>query len=143
MKTANKKALIFISLNIIMVLAASILSYVSSSKAYAISNINLVLILGAADILMGILILATGNNPALQLLRDLALLVSVITATLALCAVVSGRANLMGFVWFSDLEKSNAVAVSALNLSVYAWVCYAIGILADVIAGCCGAAEKA
>lgn len=141
MKTANKKARVLISLNILAVLSASILSYVSSRRAYPISNIHLVLILGAVDILMGILILAGAKNEKLTLVRDLALMISVITSTMALCAVVSGRANLMGFIWFSDLEKSNPVAVSALNLSVYAWICYGLGILADVIAGFAGATE--
>ncbi|MCD8285979.1 MAG: hypothetical protein LUD50_01975, partial [Clostridia bacterium] len=36
--------------------------------------------------------------------------------------MITSRGDLMGYIWFSDLEANNAVAVSALTTSVVSWV---------------------
>ncbi len=45
--------------------------------------------------------------------------------------MVFARGDLMGYIWFSDLEANNFSAVSALNTSVVAWVFLVLG-----VAGC-------
>lgn len=45
--------------------------------------------------------------------------------------MVFARGELMGYIWFSDLEANNASAVSALSMSVVAWVFLVLS-----VAGC-------
>lgn len=54
---------------------------------------------------------------------------------LALCTVLSGRVLLIGYIYFSDLESSNPVAILAMNLAIAAWVFYALAIAANCVIG--------
>ena len=49
--------------------------------------------------------------------------------------MIAGRVLLMGYVYFSDLESNNPVAVSAMNIAIAAWVCFAVALIAGIIVG--------
>ena len=55
-----------------------------------------------------------------------------VAAMLCWCVytILSERAELMGYVWFSDLESNNQLAVNALNYGVVSAVLYVVGIVA-------------
>ena len=63
------------------------------------------------------------------------MLLTVVLASLALCKVLIGRADLMGYVWFSDLEKNNPVAVTGLNLTVISAVLSFAAVIALSVSG--------
>ncbi|MCD8307362.1 MAG: hypothetical protein LUD51_03930 [Clostridia bacterium] len=44
--------------------------------------------------------------------------------------MIFSRGDLMGYIWFSDLEANNASAVSALSMSVVAWVFLVLSVAA-------------
>lgn len=63
------------------------------------------------------------------------MLLTVVLASLALCKVLIGRADLMGYVWFSDLEKGNPTAVTSLNLAVASMFCFLLGVIIMIVMG--------
>ena len=62
-----------------------------------------------------------------------------VAAVVLLCVcfyqVLAGRATLMGYVWFSDLESGNLNSVNALNYGVASAALYAVAILLTVATG--------
>ena len=52
-----------------------------------------------------------------------------------MCTLISGRTTLAGYIYFSDLESNNPVAVSAMNLAIGAVCAYLGAIVFTVIAG--------
>ena len=70
-----------------------------------------------------------------ELLRDVLLLIAVFATSLALCTVLRERATLAGYVWFSDLESNNPVAVSAMNLAVAAICAFLGALVCTIVAG--------
>ena len=52
-----------------------------------------------------------------------------------MCTLILGRTLLAGYIYFSDLEASNPVAVSAMNLAVVAIVAFLISIVLTIIVG--------
>ncbi|MCD8295157.1 MAG: hypothetical protein LUE27_07955 [Clostridia bacterium] len=50
----------------------------------------------------------------------------------SLAIMVSTRGDMMGYIWFSDLEGSE-VAASSLTIAVVSWVFYALAIVADAV----------
>lgn len=117
----------------VVTVLALVLIAVSSKMAYSLSDLNLILIMGAAaaalDLVM-MFVLKKGGA-----LRDLLMLATTVLATLCLCRVVTGRADLMGYVWFSDLEKGNPTAVTSLYLAVGSMACFLVGIFMNVVTG--------
>ena len=56
-----------------------------------------------------------------------------IAAILAIChciyQMLDQRADLMGYIWFSDLEAGNETAINALNFGVYSAAFYLAGLI--------------
>jgi hypothetical protein len=49
--------------------------------------------------------------------------------------MIQGRTKLMGYVYFSDLESSNPIAISAMNLAIVAWVFYLVALIVNIVIG--------
>jgi hypothetical protein len=70
-----------------------------------------------------------------EVLRDLMLFVAVFAAAWAMCTLIQGRTLLAGYIYFSDLEASNPIAVSAMNLAIGAIVAYLVSLVLTIIVG--------
>ena len=130
----NNKVKVLIAISAVLVLVALVLSVVSSNTAYALNNLN-TLLLGAvvAAVLYAVAALLGGKLP--EVLRDIALLVAVFATSLVMCTLIGGRTTLAGYIYFSDLESNNPVAIQAMNLAIGAVCAYVGAILFTVIAG--------
>lgn len=117
-----------------MVLAAAlVLIAVSSSMAYSLSDLNRILLYGGIAAALDLVMLFVVKKDGL--LRDIMMLGIVVLTALCLCRVLAGRADLMGYVWFSDLEKGNPTAVASLNLAVGAMGCFLVAEIMTIAAG--------
>ncbi len=132
--TATKKdsVRILIGISAVLVLAALVLSIISSATAYPLGKIQLVYIGCAAAAVIDVLVLFLGAKLP-EPVRDAALLLSVFAVSLAMCALIEGRTTLMGYIYFSDLESNNPVAIRAMTLAICA-LCAYLGALILVIA---------
>ena len=125
---------IFHSVCAVCIVAACVLSIISSNKAYSLSNINLI-IAGCVVAFVVQAFLVFGKRKMNSIIVDVLQFISVITTTASLCLMIAGRSLLMGYVYFSDLESGNPVAVSAMNLAVVSWVFYLITIVCMIVLG--------
>ena len=118
----------------VFLLAAIILSVISSNLAYAMKDISTLVRMGIITIILDAAVMVvTAKNK--HILADLFMWVSTALSMLLMCGLIKGRMKLMGYVWFSDLESGNPIAVGALNLTVAAWVCIVLGICCICIIG--------
>lgn len=130
----NIKLKILACLNAGLVLAALILSVISSNTAYSLNNLNLVIIACAATIVLDVLaILLSGKLPGVCV--DIAFFATAVLTVLAFCTLAQGRVLLMGYIYFSDLESNNPVAIAAMNLTIAAWVLYVLALVVNYIIG--------
>lgn len=125
----------FVCANIIFVLAAMILSILSSQMAYAVTNIRTVIVCTVGVMLLEVIGIIIKNKLKGTIVIDTMFLLAIFLTAYALCQMIMGRLNLMGYVWFSDLESGNPVAVGALNLAVASWVCYLLALMINIVIG--------
>ncbi len=116
-----------------VILLAAALTAVSSAMAYPLGDLVTILLFSTGIVLLDVLMLFILKKDSV--LRDLCMLISVVLATMCLCRVLNGRSDLMGYVWFSDLEKGNQAAVTSLNLATGAMGCYMVGCLMQIVSG--------
>ena len=117
----------------VLMAAALVLILISSSMAYALTNLTYVIItLAGAMVLDAVLALFLKRD---TVLADLVMLATVALAALGLSQILVGRANLMGYVWFSDLESGNPTSVTALHLACCAMGSVVLGVILNVVAG--------
>ena len=117
------KQKIFLILHVVLTAGAAALTAISSAMAYP---------LGGAAILLDLLLMLRKKD---GILRDAALLLNVVLTTLCFCRVLTGRADLMGYVWFSDLEKGNSTAVNSLTLAAIALGGFLLGSVMNIVQG--------
>lgn len=116
------------------VLAVSvILAAVSSSVAYPMGDMKLIWMYGIAAVVLDIVMLAAAKKESV--LWDILMLATVVLATLCFCRVLAGRADLMGYVWFSDLEAGNPTAVASLNLATCSMAGFLIAAVMNIVFG--------
>ena len=134
--TAKKsnKVQVFIGISAVLVLVALALSVVSSRTAYSLNKLNTLLLGCAVAAAIDALVALLGRKLP-EPLRDLALLVAVFATSLAMCTLIEGRTTLAGYIYFSDLESNNPVAIRAMNLAIGAVVAYLGAIVFTVVAG--------
>lgn len=116
----------------VMVLAVVLIA-VSSHMAYPLSDLSLIIIFGGIIIVLDLLMIIALKEDGI--VRDAAMLVTVVLTTLCLCRTLSGRADLMGYVWFSDLEKGNPAAVSSMNLAAGSMACFLLCAVVNIVSG--------
>ena len=122
----EKKLRTLAAINAVLVLIALALSLVSSGKAYALDVRTIALCCGAAVILDGLCVALAAKLPGV--VTDIMLFLSVMLTAIAFCTVIQGRILLIGYIYFSDLESSNPIAISAMNLAIVSWVFYLLGL---------------
>ena len=115
--------------------AACILGNISSAMIYSVSNIGMITLCFIGAVILCI----SGALPAVssksQILKDALIYGGVILTSVAFTQLLIGRLNLMGYVWFSDLESNNPVAVSAMNLAVAAICAFLGALVCTIVAG--------
>lgn len=90
--------------------AALAMSIASSMTAYALSSLPIIVAACAAAILIAIAaVFAEGKMP--PLIYDAMFFATALLTGFSLCTVVRGRILLIGYIYFSDLESSNPVAM--------------------------------
>ena len=124
-----------VTVNIIFVFAAMILSIISSQMAYAVMNIRIVIVCTVSVMLLEVIGIIIKNKLRGTIVIDMMFLLTIFLTAYALCQMIMGRLNLMGYVWFSDLESGNPLAVGALNLAVASWVCYLLALITNIAIG--------
>ena len=101
------------------VLAVSVILAVASSfVAYPMSDLKLTCGYGIAAVVL-----------------DLVMLLVLKKDNVCFCHVLAGRADLMGYIWFSDLEAGNPTAVASLNLGTVSMAGFLICAIMIVILG--------
>jgi hypothetical protein len=118
----------------VVLLIAMILSVISSNTAYALDNINTVIGLCILAIILAVAMAFIGSKLP-GMLVDLVFFVTVVCTAYVFCAMIQGRTKLMGYVYFSDLESSNPIAISAMNLAIVAWVFYFVALVVNIVIG--------
>ena len=120
--------------NAVLVAAALILSVVSSNTAYNLTHLNNLLIACTAAIVLDLIVILAGKKlPGAA--EDFLLFICVLATAFAMCTLIQGRVLLAGYIYFSDLESSNPVAVAAMNLAVAAIVVYLLALLLNIVNG--------
>ena len=59
----------------------------------------------------------------------------VILTAFAMCTLIQGRVLLAGYIYFSDLESSNPVAIAAMNLAIAAVAAYLLALILSIVNG--------
>ncbi len=124
------KQKIFPILHAVLTAGAAALTAISSAMAYPLGDMSAIIIMSGAAILLDLLLRKKDG-----ILRDAALLLNVVLTTLCFCRVLTGRADLMGYVWFSDLEKGNPTAVNSLTLATIAMGAFLLGSVMNIVKG--------
>ncbi len=131
MQNNMKKLKTLAALDAVLVLIAMVLSHVSSAKAYPFDITLITICCACAVVLDAVCIFLADKLPGIVI--DLAIVAAAVLTGVALCAVIQGRVLLMGYIYFSDLESSNRIAVSAMNLSIAAAVCYLLALIVNFV----------
>jgi glucan phosphoethanolaminetransferase (alkaline phosphatase superfamily) len=118
----------------ILLLFAMVLSIISSNTAYALNNITLVVVTCVVAVVLAAA-MSLLNKKLPGVLVDLLFFVTTVCTSTALCTMIQGRTKLMGYVYFSDLESSNPVAILAMNLAIAAWVLYFAALVLNIVIG--------
>ncbi len=69
------------------------------------------------------------EGEAFSIVCDVLRLAAVGLIIACFSVMVSSRAKLMGYIWFSTKEKGNGDAVLALNFALVSWVFYFLGVV--------------
>ncbi len=125
---------IFMALALILIGIAEMFVILSSraSTVYQLTNLLTIEIL--TEVAIGALILVVCLSFILKgriytIIFDIVRIGAVVVICYCLYSILAQRAELMGYVWFSDLEKNNENAVNALNFGVYSAVFYLLGLV--------------
>lgn len=120
--------------NAVLVAVALILSIISSNTAYSLTHLTNIILACAAAIVLDLLVLLAGNKLP-GVVEDLFLFGSVLLTAFAMCTLIQGRVLLAGYIYFSDLESSNPVAIAAMNLAIAAVAAYVLALIFNIVNG--------
>ncbi len=125
----------------VLALVALILSIVSSNlggsvdESYYVSGIGGVIAMDIIAFLLAIgafVIDGMFEGKLFSIIVDVMKIAAAALLLGSLAIMVSTRGDMMGYIWFSDLEGSE-VAATSLNMSVVSWIFYALAIVADAV----------
>ena len=133
-ETKLTRVQILLALSAVLVLIALLLSVISSGKAYSLAHLNQVIYGCAAAVVLDLIIVFFYKKLPAGL-RDLMLLVAAFADAWAMCTLIEGRTLLAGYIYFSDLEASNPVAVAAMNLAVTGVVVFLVSLVLQIVVG--------
>lgn len=121
--------------NLILVLCGLTFSILSSTGSYKISKINIVIYCVMIAVVLNLVLLAMDNKIRGKVSFDIGRLLIIILISIVLSIMIIERAELMGYIYFSDLEKGNPIAVASMNNAVVSWVFYGLVLLISVVGG--------
>lgn len=134
MAKKDTKLQVLAGINCVLILIALAVSIVSSNTAYALNNLNLVIIGCAVTAALDAIVIALGKKlPGVCI--DVAFFATAVLTAMAMCTMIQGRVLLMGYIYFSDLESNNPIAISAMNMAIASWVLYALALVVNFIIG--------
>lgn len=116
-------------------IAACVLGNISSAMIYSVSNIGIITLCFVGAVILCVLGALPAINSKSQVFTDVLIYGGIILISVAFTQLLLGRLNLMGYVWFSDLEKNNPVAVTGLNLTVISAVLSFVAVIVLAVAG--------
>ncbi len=126
--------IVLYALHAALLIAAAIISLTSSNRAYAVTGINNLVAAGIGAAVVDVIAIVCFVK-GFEIVTDILTWISIVLSMMLMCGMITGRLKLMGYVWFSDLESGNPVAVGALNLTVVAWICVAVGVTCLCVKG--------
>lgn len=128
------KLQVLAGLNAVLVLIALVVSIVSSNTAYSLNNLNLVIIGCAVTAALDVLAILAGEKlPGVCV--DVIFFATAVLTALAMCTMIQGRVLLVGYIYFSDLESNNPIAISAMNMAIVSWVLYVAALVINYVIG--------
>jgi fumarate reductase subunit D len=86
-------------------------------------------------VVLNLVLLAMDNKIRGKVSFDIGRLLIIILISIVLSIMIIERAELMGYIYFSDLEKGNPIAVASMNNAVVSWVFYGLVLLISVVGG--------
>jgi hypothetical protein len=121
--------------NLILALCGMIFCILSSSGAYRITKIGIVVSCVVFSMVLNVIMLLLDKKIRTKVSYDILRWLVVILICIALSLMISERTVLMGYIYFSDLESGNPVAVAAMNNAVVSWILYGLALITSVIGG--------
>lgn len=115
----------------VIVAAAAVMIFISSRMAYPLGDLNTILLMCGGCVVLDVLMATVLKKD--NILRDALMLVVCVLAALSLCRIIQGRADLMGYVWFSDLEAGNPAAVGSQNLAAASMGCLLVAEIINIV----------
>ena len=122
-------------INAVVVLIGVIFSILCSSGAYKITQLNTVIAGAVIVIIFDCIIMVLLNKIKNVIYIDLMRWVVILVICGMLSIMISERTTLMGYVYFSNLEANNPVAVASMTGAVISWVFYGIALVISIIDG--------
>lgn len=138
MKNAVKKfshSEIAALLSAVMIVVGMVISIVSAKSSYAIDTIGGVVACAVIGIVVCTAVVFLSMKGCPRVYIDLLNLIIVVAVAIALVLMIVGRADLIGFMWFSELMSGNPRADLAMNTAIASWVFYALAVLIQIIFG--------
>lgn len=126
----KNKMKVFGLVHAVLMLIALVLAQVSSSMSYAMKSMPWIIAVLAGALAVDVLIAFGIRKRSVPL--DVCMLITTVLSTMAMCMIFLGRADLMGYVWFSDLESGNIVAVTSLYLACGSMLCCLAGAIMNI-----------
>lgn len=114
----------------------ALIIYLNNSKGAYYDDTNALIVTFSIFAMIFIIALAVlpnfvGDKNYLSLL----LVGAAVFLAVAVVTYLQSRTTLMGYLWFSDLEANNPIAVTAMNQTVTSWVFYGLAIAAVIACG--------
>ena len=112
----------FLFASALLTLIGLIFLLIANHGAYPLAGFGWILALSILSILFALAVPFAEKLKRNPILIDLGTWLSLLCVATALAISIYGRAELMGFVWFSNLMSGNKVARTALNLALVGWI---------------------
>jgi hypothetical protein len=132
----KQTSIFYINLAIlILAFCGMIFSILSSAGAYKIPKIGIVILCAVISIAFNIIVLLLDKKIRMKVSFDILRWLVVVLISIAMTLMISERAELMGYIYFSDLESGNPIAISAMNNAVVSWIFYGLALVFSVVGG--------
>ncbi|MCD8287200.1 MAG: hypothetical protein LUD50_08260 [Clostridia bacterium] len=127
---------------IVLTILALVFSSISNttgleaSSTYGVNQISTVIACGVVALVLAAVSFVLDcmlGNKIFSIVADVLRFAAAALLIYCFTIMISARAELMGYIWFSDFESGNATAISALNMAVVSWVFYFLGVVACAV----------
>lgn len=112
----------FLFASALLTLIGLIFLLIANHGAYPLVGLGWIITLSILSIVFALAVPFAEKFNLHPILVDLGTWLSLLCVAIALAISIYGRAELMGFVWFSNLMSGNKIARTALNLALVGWI---------------------